>query len=95
MAGGAAVTTLRAWRAITAGTLISRGCILLDSHHLTGLRATADRIAGQRDNRDGRIEPLQRERIQSCVLGAAGTDLTAGASAVLEPTRYLVDGSRR
>ena len=42
MAGGAAVTTLRAWRAITAGTLISRGCILLDSHHLTGLRATAD-----------------------------------------------------
>ena len=42
MAGGAAVTTLRAWRAITAGTLISRGCILLDSHHLTGLRAKAD-----------------------------------------------------
>ena len=36
------MTTLRAWRAITAGTLISRGCILLDSHHLTGLRATAD-----------------------------------------------------
>lgn len=55
----------------------------------------SQRIAGQRDNRDGRIEPLQRERIQSCVLGAADTDLTAGASAVLEPTRYLVDGSRR